>query len=82
METAKNFTPDVQATRELATAIDRWVAARKNATAVLSDENRHAYNATLFALGEAFVERYPEAVEMPEIFQWYRRGLIAPEADE
>jgi hypothetical protein len=46
-----------------------------------SDENQHEYNATLFDLGAAWGERYPEATDTPGAFEWFRRGLIAPEAE-
>jgi len=39
------------------------------------------YNATYFGLGVAFNELYPEASGTPDAFQWYRRGLIAPEEE-
>jgi hypothetical protein len=47
-----------------------------------SEENQHEYNGTLFDLGAAWGERYPGATDTPEAFQWYWRGLIAPETDE
>ena len=52
----------------LATAIDRWLTARGEYKKRASDENQHAYNAAYFALGEAWVERYPEADNTPEAF--------------
>lgn len=67
---------------ELATAIDRWLTARHEYKAHRSDESELKYNATYFALGAAFAERYPEAPDMPDAFTWYQRGLIAPETNE
>ena len=64
---------------ELATAIDHWLAARDVFKMQSSDENQHDYNATLYDLGVAWNERYPEATDTPDAFQWYRLGLIAPE---
>ena len=64
---------------ELATAIDRWLAARDAYKLKRSDKSEYDYNATYFALGEAFAERYPEAADTAGAFEWYRRGLIAPE---
>lgn len=82
METANSFNPNAQSAPELATAIDRWLAARKNAKAAPTEGNRHAYNATYYALGEACAHRYPEAANTPGAFEWYARGLAAPEVDE
>jgi hypothetical protein len=73
---------DVRPLPSLKTEIDHWLAARKNAEAVPSDRNQHAYNASLFALGEAWAEQYPESADTPDAFDWFRRGLIAPEFDE
>lgn len=73
---------DVRHVPNLETAIDHWLAARGEYKKEASDANQHAYNATYFALGEAFAERYPEAAHMPEAFEWFRRGLIAPEEDQ
>jgi hypothetical protein len=66
---------------ELATAIDHWLAARDVFKMHSTDENRNEYNATYFGLGVAFNERYPEAADTPEAFQWFRRGLIATEEE-
>lgn len=65
--------------REFATAIDQWLAARGEYQKQASDENRNAYNAAYFALGEAWAGRYPEAASSSGAFEWFRRGLIAPE---
>ena len=46
-----------------------------------SDESPRDYEATLYDLGFAWGERYPDDADTPEAFQWYRRGLIAPEED-
>lgn len=72
----------VQSEPEPARAIDRWLAARKNAKAVPTEGNRHAYNATYYALGGAWAHRYPEAANTPGAFEWYLRGLAASETDE
>jgi hypothetical protein len=66
---------------DLETAIDRWLAARDNFKMQSTDENRHDYNATLYDLGAAWGERYPEDADTRDAFQWYRRGLIAPEEE-
>lgn len=69
---------DVRLVPSLETAIDEWLAARDKFKMKPSDESQSDYNATLNDLGAALGERYPEASDMPEAFQWYRRGLIAP----
>ena len=66
---------------ELATAIADWLAARVEYKKQRRDETESEYNATYFALGTAWAERYPEAADTPGAFEWYRRGLIAPEED-
>ncbi len=65
----------------LATAIDNWLAARDKFKVQPSDESQLEYNATLFDLGAAWGERYPDVADTPGAFEWYRRGLIAPEED-
>ena len=72
---------DVRKVPSLEIAIDQWLAARDKFTMQSTDESRNEYNATYFALGVAFNERYPEATETPEAFQWFRRGLIVPEEE-
>lgn len=81
METADSFNTAAQSAPELAAAIDRWLAARGEYQKHASDENQHEYNATLFALGEVWAKRYSEAADTPGAFEWFRRGLIAPETD-
>ena len=66
---------------ELATAIDNWLVARDNFKVQSTDEALHEYNATLYSLGTAWSERYPEGADTPGAFEWYRRGLIAPEEE-
>ena len=66
---------------ELATAIDNWLAARDQFKIEPTDEYHHEYDATYFDLSEAWLERYPDAAYTPEAFDWYRRGLIAPEEE-
>lgn len=82
MKFDKDLCRDVNLVPRLEASIDRWLAARNVYKMQPSDENQHNYNATYFALGEAFAQRYPEAAaNMPSAFDWYRRGLIAPEDD-
>jgi hypothetical protein len=76
-----NLCLDVRHVPTLEAAIDRWLSARAEFKAHRSDETELNYNATYFALGTEFTERYPEAAETPGAFEWYRRGLIAPEED-
>lgn len=81
MESRQNLTLDVRQVPSLEAAIDLWLAARDAFKSQPTDENRNEYNATYFALGVAFNERYPEASGTPDAFQWYRLGLIAPEEE-
>jgi hypothetical protein len=76
-----NLILDVRKVPSLDEAIDHWLAARDAFKSQPSDENQNEYNATYFGLGAAFSERYPEAAETLDAFQWYRRGLIAPEEE-
>jgi hypothetical protein len=76
-----NLILDVRKVPSLENAIDNWLAARDVFKMQPSDENRNEYNATYFGLGVAFNERYPEATDTPEAFEWYRRGLIAPDEE-
>jgi hypothetical protein len=76
-----NLILDVRQVPSLEEAIDHWLAARDAFKSQPTDENRNEYNATYFGLGVAFNERYPEASDTPGAFEWYRRGLIAPEED-
>jgi hypothetical protein len=46
-----------------------------------TDENQHDYNSTLYDLGAAWSERYPNDAYTPGAFEWYRRGLIAPDEE-
>ena len=72
---------DVRPVPSLETAIDQWLAARDNFKMQPSDESQRDYEATLNDLGVAWGERYPGDTDTPEAFEWYRRGLIAPEED-
>jgi hypothetical protein len=72
---------DVRIVPTLEEAIDHWLAARDKFKMEPSDESQRDYEATLYDLGAAWGERYPEDADSPEAFQWYRRGLIAPEED-
>jgi hypothetical protein len=76
-----NLILDVRQVPSLEAAIDQWLAARDNFKMLSTDEALHEYNATYFALGVVFKARYPEAADTPEAFDWYRRGLIAPEEE-
>jgi hypothetical protein len=76
-----NLILDVRQVPSLEAAINHWLAARDNFKMQSTDEARHEYNSTYFALGVAFNERYPEDADVPRAFEWYRRGLIAPEED-
>ena len=82
MESNKNLNLNVRLMPNLETAIDRWLAARRDYKKQANDRNQHSYNAAYFVLGEEWVERYPEAADVPGAFEWFRRGLIAPEIDE
>jgi hypothetical protein len=82
MKRPQSLQTDTRVVSSLEVAIDCWLAARKEAKIVPSNHNEHAYNATLFALGEAWAERYPEGANTPEAFWWYLRGLCAPDRDE
>lgn len=66
---------------DLATAIDRWLAARTEYKKQASDENQYAYNLSYFALGEAWAQRCPETASIPGAFEQFRRGLITQEAE-
>lgn len=66
---------------ELATSIDRWLTARTEYKKHASDENQYTYNAAYFALGEAWAEQHPDAADTPGAFEYFRRGLIAPEEE-
>lgn len=81
MNQPKNLQLDVRLVPDLATAIDHWLVARDVFKMQPSDENQNEYNATYFDLGTAFGKRYPEDANTPGAFEWYRRGLIAPEEE-
>jgi hypothetical protein len=66
---------------ELAIAINLWLAARSEYKKQASDENEQAYNATHYALGEAWAGRYPDGADTPGAFEQFRVGLIAPEEE-
>lgn len=74
-----NLIRDVRQVPSLEQAIDHWLAARNVFKMLSTDENQHELNATLYDLGATWGERYPEATDTPEAFEWFRRGLIAPE---
>ncbi len=76
-----NLIVDVRQVPSLEAAIDHWLAARDDFKMQSTDEARHEYNSTLYDLGAAWGEHYPEATSTPVAFEWYRRGLIAPEAE-
>jgi hypothetical protein len=79
MERKGNLCIDVRHTPSLENAIEQWLTARDNLKVHPTDGNLHDYNATLYDLGAAWVERYPDDSNTAEAFEWYRRGLIAPE---
>ena len=81
MNRTANLQLDVRSVPSLEEAIDQWLAARDNFKMQSTGENRHEYNASLFDLGAAWGERYPEDADTPRAFEWYRRGLIAPEEE-
>lgn len=63
-------------------AINHWLAARARFKIEPSNESQHEYVATLFHLGVAWRKHYSEDADTPGAFEWYRRGLIAPEEDQ
>jgi hypothetical protein len=79
MKSNEELSLDVRLVPSLETAIDHLLAARDSFKMQPSDVSQRDYEATLFDLGAAWGERYPEVADTPEAFQWYRRGLIAPE---
>ncbi len=81
MNRPTNLHFDVRMVPTLEDAIDQWLAARDAFKSQPTDENRNEYNATYFGLGVAFNERFPEASDTPGAFEWYRRGLIAPDEE-
>lgn len=76
-----NLILDVRQVPSLEVAIDNWLGARDRFKMQSTDEDRHDYNASLFDLGAAWGEHYPEDADVPGAFEWYRRGLIAPEEE-
>lgn len=79
MEQPENLHMNAQPAAALATAIDRWLEARGEYKKQSSAESEYRYNETYFSLGAAWTERYPDAANSPGAFEWFRRGLIAPE---
>lgn len=53
MERIANKNPDSRLVPTLEAAIDNWLLARGEYKKQTTDENRHAYNATYYALGAA-----------------------------
>lgn len=76
-----NLVLGVRQVPSLEVAIEQWLAARDAFKSQSTDEARHEYNSTYFALGVAFNVRYPEGAATPGAFQWYRRVIIAPEEE-
>jgi hypothetical protein len=72
---------DVRFVPSLEAAINQWLAVRHLFKTEPSDESRYEYNVTLYGLGAVWGERYPNDADTPGAFEWYRRGLIAPEED-
>lgn len=60
MNHTANLQLDVRLVPGLEKAIDQWLAARDAFKTQPSDESEYDYNATLYDLGAAWVERYPE----------------------
>ena len=81
MNRTANLQLDVRIVPSLEEAIDHWLVARYKFKMQSTDENQHEYNATLFELGAAWGERYPEDAYKPDAFERFRRGLIAPEEE-
>jgi len=79
MEQPENLHLIVRPITDLTTAIADWLTARGEYQKQASDDNQDAYNATYFALGEAWAELNPEAAGAPGGFESFRRILIAPE---
>lgn len=65
----------------LESAIDRWLAARREYKKQASAESQYRYNETYFVLGAVWAERYPDAANLPGAFDSFRRGLISPEEE-
>jgi hypothetical protein len=81
MKSNKELRLDVQLMPRLESSIHRWLTARATYKAQSSVEQQHEYTATLFDLGAAWGEHYPDAVDTPGAFELYRHGLIAPEEE-
>jgi hypothetical protein len=81
MNRERNLILDIRKLPSLEDAIDRWLSVRDNFRVRPSDENQHEYEASLHDLAAAWGERYPEGNDKPGAFEWYRRGLIAPEEE-
>jgi hypothetical protein len=79
MKSNEELCLDVQLVPSLEAATDQWLAARDKFKMEPSDEYQSDYEVTLNDLGAAWGERYPEATDTPDAFEWYRLGLIAPE---
>lgn len=82
MEQPDNLHMCVHPVADLATAIDRWLAAHGDYKKRASDESEYNYNAAYFALGEAWARSCPEAAVELGAFERFRRGLIAPGEEE
>jgi len=76
-----NLTLDVRVVPTLECAIDQWLAARGVFKTKSTDETCHEYNSALYDLAAAWAERYTKDTDMPGAFEWYRRGLIAPDEE-
>jgi hypothetical protein len=79
MKSNGNLRLDVRLVPSLEEAIDQWLSARDNFKMQPNHECQRGYEATLNDLWVAWGEQYPEVADTPEAFEWYRRGLIAPE---
>jgi hypothetical protein len=81
MKHIASFQLDVRIAPSLGKAISQWLDARDSFKIQPSDVSQREYEATLNNLGVVWGELYPEGADTPGAFEWYRRGLIAPDAD-
>jgi hypothetical protein len=79
MDIPQNLHLSARLTPPLEEAIHRWLAARDNFKKLRTHENQHEYNATLYDLGAAWAERYPNGANTPEAFERFSCDLIASE---
>jgi hypothetical protein len=80
MEQPEHLHIDVRPLPSLEGAIDRWLAARKTPkplrpTKISTSTTRPC------SPWSGVAERFTEAADTPGAFEWFRRGLIAPEEE-